>query len=109
MDNRNTSRKKVHINTVIFLNGKRHESIAENLSDNGLCITTSPTTSAIDFIPGSFPEVQFSTDSGESIDLKCQVRWLHSFMMPTSSVVNTLGMQIMTTNQEYVAYFEALQ
>jgi hypothetical protein len=109
MEKRDNKRLKVQLNAEIDSGGKRHEGLVDNLSERGVCITTSPTVSAKDFIPGTLPEVKLKLNSGETIDLHCEVRWLHSFILQTSSVVNTLGMQIVNPHLEYLEYFKTLQ
>ncbi len=108
MENRYSKRLKVHLTAVIISNGKRHEGLVDNLSEKGICITTSPTASAIDFVPGTSPKVSLKLSSEETIELSCDVRWLHSFILQSSAVVNTLGMQIITPNKKYLEYFERL-
>jgi len=109
MENRSNNRTEVHLTAEIGLFGKSHECLAENLSENGLCVTTSPTVSAKDFIPGTSQEVKLKLPSGETIDVHCEVRWLHSFILESLRVVNSLGMQLITKPPEYLAYLKTLQ
>ena len=109
MENRSDNRTEVNLSAEIGLLGESHECSAENLSENGLCVTTSPTASAKDFIPGTSQEVKLKLPSGETIDVHCEVRWLHSFILESLRVVNSLGMQLITQPPEYLAYFKTLQ
>jgi len=109
MENRNNNRTEVNIAAEISLFGKSHDCFAENLSENGLCVTTSPTTSAKNFVPGTSQDVKLKLPSGETIDIHCEVRWLHSFILESLRVVNSLGMQLIRKPPEYLAYLKTLQ
>jgi hypothetical protein len=71
-------------------------------------MTSSPTASAEDFRPGTFLLLMLTLNSGKTMDLHCDARWLHSFMLPTSEEVNTLGLQIVSQQLKYLEYFNSL-
>jgi hypothetical protein len=109
MEERNTNRIKVHLRAEIISSGKSYDGLVENLSPRGICLTTYPSASAKDFIPGTSPLLKLKLNSGETIDLHCDARWLHSFILPTSAVVNTLGLEIINPQQKYTEYFNSLK
>ena len=109
MEARNTNRIKVQLRAEIISGGNSHDGLVENLSLRGICVTTSPTASAINFIPGTSQMLKFKLNSDDTIDLRCDARWLHSFLLPNSDVVNTLGLQIVSPQLKYLEYVNTLK
>jgi hypothetical protein len=108
MGKRTHKRINVNLSSKIVSGGQSHEAFVENLSDSGMCVTTSPTAFAKDFVPGTLLEVNIELPPGETLNLHCDVRWLHSYIIGAYKIVNTVGVKIISAPPGYMAYIKTL-
>ncbi len=98
-------RTPVKLKAELISGDKNYEGSIMNISDDGIYIVTSPTRTSIDFIPGNPLNVRFQTHSGESLDLNCEVEWLHIDKTLSNGLTNKMGIEIIDTPQEYRDFF----
>jgi hypothetical protein len=95
----------VNVEAELISNSVGYKGYIMNLSDDGLYVITTPTKSSIDFIPGNALQVKFQDHSGKTLNLHCEVEWLHIHKTPPSGLTNSMGIEILDTPQEYRDFF----
>ena len=90
---------------------KNFIGIVTNLSENGfgLHVETSPSEDALNFSPGTTLEVNFQPRSGEIINLRCELKWLHVYKNPPHGFTNCIGMEIIDPPSNYKEFVNSLQ
>jgi hypothetical protein len=88
-----------------FVIAKRSEGFIMNLSDDGIYAVATPTKTATDFIPGNLLKVKLQNNSGETLNLNCEVKWLHTYKTSPHDLTNGMGIEIIDTPQEYRDFF----
>jgi len=94
MERRHPQRIIFNLNVELISNGKSYTGFIENLTENGIGVTTTPIESAIDFVPGTIVELKLRLPSEEIIALSCEIIWLHSYKLRSFRIVNTIGTKI---------------
>jgi len=86
-----------------------YKGFIENLCDAGLCITTVPMHTAVDFIPGKVVKLKFRLPSGEILNIQGEIRWLHSYKTPSQElIINTMGMELINPPSKYKEFIKTL-
>ena len=107
MEKRYDKRKDVFLETDFTSGGRSYTGVIENISEYGVYMKTNLTKTAIDFLPSTTIGLEFHIPSEETINLRCEIIWLHSkkFKHPRleNEVVldNDIGMEIKTSPPEY--------
>lgn len=95
----------VSIKAELSSSRENYEGYIMNLSDDGIYVVTTPTRSSMDFIPGNTLQVKIQDHSGKTLNLQCEVDWLHIHKAPPHGLTNSMGMEIIDTPQEYRDFF----
>ena len=98
-------RTPVKLKAEVISGDKSYEGFIMNLSDDGIYMVTSPINASTDFTPGNPLNVRFKTQSGESLNLNCEVGWLHMNKTPPHGLTTGMGVEIINTPQEYKDFF----
>jgi hypothetical protein len=77
----------------------RYLGIVENISHHGIFIRTLPARSTTDYSPGTIHELRIQLFSGETVCLRCRVKWLHT--MQADQLINKIGMEIIQPPSQY--------
>jgi hypothetical protein len=108
MEKRHPKRVIVSLVAELISEDKSYVGIIENLSEKGIFMKISSTNTAIGFIPGNTPMVKFQISSGETLNLRCEIRWLHTYKTPTHDLINKIGMEIIDPPTRYKEFFKTL-
>lgn len=108
MERRHEKRIIFNLKAELISNGKSYEVFIDNLSENGIYVTTAPTETAIDFITGTILELKLPLPSGEALNLHCEVRWLYSYKLRSFRIVNNMGLQIIEPSLKYKEFLKTL-
>lgn len=107
MDKRYVKRIVVSIKGELVVGANSYTGNIENVSDKGVFINVASTDTAVDFVPGTTPELRFQLPSGETLNLKCEIRWLHTYKTDYG-LTNSMGMEIMSPPAEYTEFIKTL-
>jgi hypothetical protein len=113
------NRIPVNIKADLISSVKTYEGFIMNLSDDGIYAVATPTKTATDFIPGNLLKVKLQNNfipgnllkvklqnnSGETLNLNCEVKWLHTYKTSPHDLTNGMGIEIIDTPQEYRDFF----
>lgn len=80
----------------------------ENVSEHGVHMVTLHKSTDGLFFPGKHIELKLRLSSGETVPLRCQVRWM-SAEIPPDGVTDSVGLEIVDPPAEYVSFVRYLQ
>jgi hypothetical protein len=108
MDKRRFERKLTHLKAEFITSGISYTGFIENISEDGLFMTTDPSKTGIDFTPAIPRELKFQLPSGDILLVQCDVRW---FYMKTASrgLRFTMGIKITNPPQKYNDFIKTVQ
>jgi hypothetical protein len=108
MEKRRHERRTAHLNAEFISSGLSYTGFIENISDEGMFMTTDPTKTAIDFTPAIPRTLKFQLPSGNTLKIQCDVRW---FYMKTSThgLIFTMGIKIINPPSQYIDFIKTLQ
>ncbi len=98
----------VYIKAELISGSKKYPAIIGNLSKKGAFVETDPTKTAIPFLPGKTMKLRLAESPKNSMALNCEVIWLYSKKLTSSSVTNSLGLEIKKPSSKYKKYFQDL-
>ncbi len=81
------------------INWYQNFGVIENLSMHGICLKTFPQSSALDYAPGTILELKIPSFSGETLNLRCMVKW--SQKIPPDDLTYKMGMKIINPSMKY--------
>jgi hypothetical protein len=108
MGKRPSKRKIVSLNAELISGSKSYTGIIENVGVKGVFIRIPSAESAIDFVPGATPQLKFQSPSGETLNLQCEIKWLHTYKTPSKDLINKIGMEIIDPPTIYTEFFKTL-
>jgi hypothetical protein len=100
MEKRRFKRKPTRLKAEFVSGGVRYAGYIENISEEGLFMTTDPTKTAIDFTPAIPRRLMFQLPDGEKIQVKCDVRWFYTKTSPRG-LIFTMGIRIIKPPKEF--------
>ncbi len=107
MEKRRAERKTVNLNAECVSGGKSYTGVIGNVSAHGVYIKSSPTKTAMDFLPTAILELKFQIASEETINLQCEIIWLyskkiqHPRLKNKNVLENDIGMEIKNAPPAY--------
>ena len=107
MEKRSNERKIVFLETNFTSGGRSYTGVIENISEYGVYMKTNLTKTAIDFLPSTTIGLEFHIPSEETLNLRCEIIWLHSkkfkhaLLENEVALENDIGMEIKTSPPEY--------
>ncbi len=108
MDKRRFERILVSLDAELILNDKSYVGQIASLSEKGLFMRFISKKTSIDYVPGTPVDVQFKSPSSETINLRCEVIWLHIDKTPPQGLKNSLGLIIMEQHPKYKDFLKTL-
>jgi hypothetical protein len=103
MERRDTKRIIIGFHVEIIYEGKSYRGEIDNLSETGVSVITSPTTTDQDFQQGATVELKFQPHPGETIVLNCRIKW--SRKIPPRGLRNKIGLEIINPPWDTCGYF----
>src|SRR4030067_1634712 len=107
MEKRRSKRVIVSLKAELISDGTSYTGFIENLSENGLFVTTTPTKTAIVFTPETRCEIKFQLPSGETLNLPCKIIW--AYRTPPHGITNSIGLEIIDPHPKYREFLKTLQ
>ncbi len=107
MEKRRFKRIIVSLKAELISDGTSYTGFIENLSENGLFVTTTPTKTAIVFTPETRCEIKFQLPSGETLNLPCKITW--AYRTPPHGITNSIGLEIIDPHPKYREFLKTLQ
>lgn len=108
MAKRRFKRYPVCLNARIVSCGKSYEGIIGNISEEGMEYSLSTfIQSAADFVPQKTIEIVFKIPSGETVNLRCEIRWFLRHSTGKNTLV--LGMKIMEPPSKYKEWIKKVE
>ena len=110
MEKERSKRIYLGLKAELFSNSKSYLGVIPNLSVNGIClyVETTPTEIAINFASGEKLELKFQTPSGETINLHCELEWLHINNNPPDGFTYKMGLEIIESHSKYREFIKTL-
>lgn len=97
-----SDRIAVEFEAKLILNKNRYDGVINNLSADGICMTTEYTENDSDSFPGTSLEVELQFSSGEVMNIPCKVMWSNK------DFISTLGLEISEKPFDYEDFFNSL-
>lgn len=97
-----SDRISVELAAKLILNKTRYNGVINNLSEDGICMTTEYTEKDSDSFPGTRLEVELQLSSGEVMNIPCRVMW------SSKDFTGILGLEISEKPFEYEDFFKSL-
>ena len=100
MERRHTERISFSLDARIISDKETHHGLIENISEDGMeYMITSYIQASKDFTPDKRIGLNFMTQSGEAIELNCEVKWFLKIESHEDKLL--LGMEIINPSPEY--------
>jgi hypothetical protein len=77
----------------------------ENLSESGIYIITAPEKKST-YIPGNALDLELELNSGETINLNCNVKW--AYENSPEDMTRSVGLEIIDPPREYIEFIKTL-
>lgn len=106
-EKRKAKRYKVHLVAERISGNQRYGVFIENISEYGIQIITTSTKAHEKYSPGTDIDLKFHLTSGDVIDLKCKVKWVH-LKIPTNGFVDCIGLEILNPPSKYIKFVRGL-
>jgi hypothetical protein len=103
-------RKSVHFPVNLKTADREYEGFIINISSKGLglYISTSFPESTIDCDRGSILTLQMQSPFGETLELRCCIRWLRIRQMSDQEITTSMGMELINPPDGFVKLFNSL-
>jgi len=100
MEKRVSERVPYRLDAKIISAGKTYDGVIENVSEGGMeYLMTSLVETSKHFVPEKIIEINFQISSGETLHLKCQVKWYLEVDPHDRKLM--LGMKILDPHHKY--------
>ncbi len=108
MERRRAERITYNLDANIISSGNTFTGSIENVSEDGVeYILTSLLDTSKDFTPDKIITLNFRAPTGETINLKCEVKWF-ARTSPNDNASLTMGMRIINPPSEYTTLINSL-
>jgi hypothetical protein len=108
MERRRSRRIKIDLKAERISGNEKYGVFIENISENGIQMTTTASKEHIKFTAGTEIDLNFRLSSGETINLLCRVRW-SCLKIPTNGLTDSIGLEILDPPSKYVEFVRSLQ
>lgn len=102
MEQRRNDRIVIGYEAEILYRGGRYECAIDNLSAGGANVIAVSTSDVV-FSPNELLELRFTAHTGETVDLKCSIRWVKDIMPGRSRI--RIGLQFVDSSLDQYACF----
>lgn len=106
MDARRTKRKIVSIRAELIIGDRSWASFIENLSEEGIFVTTSAAESSAKIAPQISATLRFPLPAGKKAELSCRIIW--TLKLPPYGLTQSVGMEIIDPPASYKEYLKSL-
>lgn len=117
MELRRSQRTNIDLKVKLISGDLDHTGFVKDVSDAGMSVKTSPTSTMIDYSEGKSIELMLHLNLNETIDLNCRIAW--SFKTPRNVVINekigipipqysTIGLEIIDPPVKYLEFVKSL-
>ncbi len=106
MEKRRSKRIQVKLSAERISGDQNHAVFIENLSENGICMITTPSKSGMPFIPGSELTVKLKLSRDGILDLDCRVIWSHE--TDPKGLTTSVGLEIIDPPAKYLEFIKTL-
>ena len=106
MEKRRHKRRRVNLTAERISGNMKHAVFIENLSEDGICIITTPSTTITNLEPETPVTVRLKLSSGEMLNLDCRVVWSHK--TEPHGMTSSIGMEIIDPPQKYKEFVKNL-
>ena len=107
MEKRRSKRIKVNLKAERISGDEKYGVFIENISENGIHITTTPSETHKKYTPGIDIDLNFQLNTGETLNLHCKVRWAH-LKVPPDGMTDSIGLEIINPPKKYIEFVKAL-
>ena len=107
MEKRQAGRIRVNLNAERISGDEKYGVFIENISENGIHIITTHSGMSRKYAPGSEIDLRFRFSSGETLKLRCRVRWAYS-KVPPNGLTDCIGLEIIDPPPKYIEFVRAL-
>jgi hypothetical protein len=106
MEKRRSRRIVVKLDAERISGDTAHAVYIENISEDGICITSAPAQDAARFTPDVLVILKLRLSSGQTIDLHCRVIW--SFKTQPRDKTRSTGLEVIDPPPEYTEFVKTL-
>lgn len=107
MEKRRSKRIKVNLKAERISGDEKYGVFIENISENGIHITTTPAETHKKYTPGIDIDLNFQLNTGETLNLHCKVRWAH-LKVPPDGMTDSIGLEIINPPKKYIEFLKTL-
>jgi hypothetical protein len=108
MERRRSKRISITLKAERISGDKKHGVFIEDISETGIHMTTSSSKEHMKYTSGTDVDLKFSLSSGETIKLRCKVRW-SCIKIPPNGLTDSIGLEIIDPPLQYVEFVRALR
>jgi hypothetical protein len=107
MEQKRSKRKFVRTRTEIASDDNIFEGVIRNISAKGIYVRVDAGKSKIEFNPGKIFKLKFKPNSGETLNLRCIIKW--SNIIPTYGLTYDIGLEILDPLFYNKAFYKTLE
>jgi len=108
MEKRRSRRIKVNLKAERLSGDEKYGVFIENISENGIHIITTPSSEHRKYAAGIDIDLKFHLSSGETLNLRCKVKWADS-KIPPDGLTDSIGLEIIDPPLKYIEFVKALR
>ena len=107
MEKRRSKRIKVNLKAERISGDEKYGVFIENISENGINITTTPSEAHKKYTPEKDIDLNFQLTTGETLQLHCKIKWAH-LKVPPDSMTDSIGLEIIDPPAKYLEFVKSL-
>ena len=88
---------------------KNYTCAIENIARNGLLVIVASKKNVTTFIPEAIVRLKFQSSNGKTINLRCEMRWVHINKIPIYGFRYRLGVETINPPIEYKKFLKTLK
>ncbi|MEW6585942.1 MAG: PilZ domain-containing protein [Nitrospirota bacterium] len=108
MEKRRFGRFTVNLKAERISGNRKYGVFIENISENGIHILTTHSSSHKMYLPGREIDLKFRLSSGKAVNLHCKVKWAHP-KTPPNGLTDSIGLEVVDPPVQYLAFVKAIQ
>ncbi|MBM4145437.1 MAG: PilZ domain-containing protein [Nitrospira sp.] len=107
MEKRRSRRLQVSLKAERISGNEKNGVFIENISENGIYMLTTPSSTHKKYAPGTDVDLKFRLSSGETLNLRCKVKWSY-LKVPPNGLTDCIGLEIIDPPKQYIEFVKAL-
>ncbi|GBE01519.1 PilZ domain protein [bacterium BMS3Bbin06] len=108
MERRGSGRTTVSLRAERISGNTKRAVLIENISETGIHMITAPAKTAAKFKTGMEINLKFRLSSGETLNLRCKVRWAYA-ETPPDGLTDSVGLQIIDPPLRYREFVRTMR